>query len=167
MSVMDSLNFSFAANPGIQNTSQQPCSYASSLASSASSSVSSVFSVDGLSSQSSISSANSSFDAAWENDARGSRCQGLTFANESNQTCFLGGRSYGSKTVVENVVAPELRQHPRRTASSTTCARQPPSLVRQSERRVSFVDNLVGKSESLSAEPPPCPPHPIAPTPPP
>lgn len=53
------------------------------------------------------------------------------------------------------VVAPESRQNPRRTQrlSSTEtddgktilCPRPPPSLVRQSERKITFVDSLVGK----------------------
>ena len=43
-------------------------------------------------------------------------------------------------------VAPELRQNPRRTSTSSisrSCC--PPPLVRQCDRKVSFVDNLVGK----------------------
>lgn len=40
----------------------------------------------------------------------------------------------------------ELRQNPRRTSNSTTSRTgRPPSLVRQADRKVSFVDNLVGK----------------------
>lgn len=143
---MDPLEFSFSANPGLQNLSQQPCPYPSSLASSISSSVSSIFS-DGQSSQGSISSSNSSFDANWENDA-GSKSQGLTFANELNQTGSIESNGHGTKTATESVVAPEHRQHPRRTASNAACPRRLPSLIRQSERRVSFVDNLVGKSKS-------------------
>lgn len=41
-------------------------------------------------------------------------------------------------------VAPEQRQHPRR-CSSTANQRPPPALVRQSERKVNFVDSLVGE----------------------
>jgi hypothetical protein len=40
----------------------------------------------------------------------------------------------------------ELRQNPRRTASSRSV--RPPSLVRQSDRKLSFVENLVGKEHS-------------------
>lgn len=40
-------------------------------------------------------------------------------------------------------VPPEQRQHPRR---STSTVQKVPSLVRQDERKVSFVDSLVGKS---------------------
>lgn len=48
-------------------------------------------------------------------------------------------------------VPPELRKHPRRTngfvtqSNGTSCLRPPPCLVHQSERKVNFVDNLVGK----------------------
>lgn len=39
----------------------------------------------------------------------------------------------------------ELRQNPRRTSGSATRSGAPPTLVRQAERKVNFVDNLVGK----------------------
>lgn len=40
----------------------------------------------------------------------------------------------------------ELRQNPRRTCNSATSRTgRPPSLVRQADRKGSFVDNLVGK----------------------
>lgn len=42
-------------------------------------------------------------------------------------------------------VPAELRQNPRRTASSSgSSGCHPPSLVRQSDRKVNFVDSLVG-----------------------
>lgn len=42
-------------------------------------------------------------------------------------------------------VAPELRQNPRRTGSGSHArAACPPPLVRQSDRKVNFVDSLVG-----------------------
>ena len=41
---------------------------------------------------------------------------------------------------------PELRQNPRRTTTSLTSRSGcPPTLVRQTDRKVNFVDNLVGK----------------------
>ena len=51
-------------------------------------------------------------------------------------------------------VPPELRKHPRRTNSGiqsngVSCARPPPCLLRQSERKVNFVDNLVGKCSRI------------------
>lgn len=45
-----------------------------------------------------------------------------------------------------------LRQNPRRTCTSVTSrSGRPPSLVRQSDRKINFVDNLVGKQHSRSA----------------
>jgi hypothetical protein len=52
--------------------------------------------------------------------------------------------------VTDAPVPPEMRQHPRRTnslAANGSSARPPPCLLRQSERKVNFVDNLVGKWE--------------------
>lgn len=47
-------------------------------------------------------------------------------------------------------VPAELRQNPRRTASSSgSSGCHPPSLVRQSDRKVNFVDSLVGTFYSL------------------
>ncbi|KAL2136071.1 hypothetical protein VTI74DRAFT_5651 [Chaetomium olivicolor] len=44
----------------------------------------------------------------------------------------------------------ELRQNPRRTSSSATSRTgRPPSLVRQSDRKISFVDNLVDTSTHI------------------
>jgi hypothetical protein len=46
-----------------------------------------------------------------------------------------------------DVLPAELRQNPRRTASGPhSKAACPPSLVRQSDRKVNFVDSLVGRS---------------------
>jgi hypothetical protein len=43
-----------------------------------------------------------------------------------------------------------LRQNPRRTSSSATSRTgRPPTLVRQADRKVNFVDNLVGKERAL------------------
>lgn len=43
----------------------------------------------------------------------------------------------------------ELRQNPRRSADNAT--RCPPALVRQCDRKVNFVDNLVGKKRPVNA----------------
>jgi PHO85 cyclin-5 len=44
------------------------------------------------------------------------------------------------------VIPPELRQNPRRSSTgSSTRSGCPPPLVRQADRKVNFVDNLVGK----------------------
>ncbi|KMU90729.1 cyclin [Coccidioides immitis H538.4] len=150
---MDALDFKFA-NPGIQNSFQQPYPYASSIASSASSSSSSVFSFDSLSSsQSSISSSTSSVDIIWENEASSqSKCRGVKV--ESGSRCIQGQKSYAVKAT-ETLVAPELRQHPRRSyrsdasALGSRCARPPPPLTRASQRRVNFVDHLVDSAAQI------------------
>lgn len=46
-------------------------------------------------------------------------------------------------------VAPEQRQHPRRTSFGASQPRCPPSLVRQSGRKVNFVDSLVDSSAQI------------------
>jgi hypothetical protein len=51
----------------------------------------------------------------------------------------------------------DLRQNPRRTsASATSRTGRPPSLVRQSERKLSFVENLVGKENRPPVLETPC-----------
>jgi hypothetical protein len=85
--------------------------------------------------------------------------RGLAHASESNSRCLGYCRCRGSirgsvSRVADPPVPPELRKHPRRTSNhvsqsngvSSACPRPPPSLVRQCERKVNFVDNLVGKS---------------------
>ncbi|KAK2800536.1 hypothetical protein FQN50_008081 [Emmonsiellopsis sp. PD_5] len=138
-------------NPCLENIPQlQPHPYASSIASSASSSSSSVFSLD--SSQSSISSSTTGPDVIWEQPESSSDSQTggrYLSSNESNFHCSRSRRGCASK-VADAAVAPELRQNPRRTyrnALSTSCPQPRPSLVRQCERKHTFVDNLVGKSD--------------------
>ncbi|OAX79765.1 hypothetical protein ACJ72_05913 [Emergomyces africanus] len=159
MPVMDVLSFNIA-NPSLQKNVPQPPPqpYAASIASSASSSSSSVFSLD--SSQSSMSSSTSSVDVIWENEVLGSdssqpQAGGRTMSSsiESNFHCFRSGRGCGPK-VADAAVAPELRQNPRRSysnssTSSSACARPPPALVRQCDRKVNFVDNLVDSASQI------------------
>ncbi|KAJ4298554.1 PHO85 cyclin-5 [Collariella sp. IMI 366227] len=58
------------------------------------------------------------------------------------------GHQLQTQTQVELPV--ELRQNPRRTSTSATSRTgRPPSLVRQSDRKVSFVDNLVDTSTHI------------------
>lgn len=131
----------------ISNPSQSKAShahpYASSLSSSASSSSSSVFSLDGLS-QSSISSTSTNpVDVIWENDGDAQ----LARRNTSGPLPRVSSKAVFPNT--DGPVLPELRMHPRRTNSATNGpARPPPCLLRQSERKVAFVDNLVGESRS-------------------
>lgn len=121
----------------LSNPSQAKHPYASSISSSASSSSSSVFSLDA---QSSISStATNPVDVIWENDVDGQLAG-------RNVTC---PRAFKGLPKADGSVPPELRMHPRRTnntAANGPAARPPPCLLRQSERKVNFVDNLVGKS---------------------
>jgi hypothetical protein len=52
----------------------------------------------------------------------------------------------------EAVVPAELRQNPRRSSStSTTRTGCPPALLRQSDRKVNFVDSLVGKRKQMQS----------------
>ncbi|CAG8973634.1 hypothetical protein HYALB_00002200 [Hymenoscyphus albidus] len=46
-------------------------------------------------------------------------------------------------------VAPEQRQHPRRTSAGSVQPKCPPSLVRQCDRKVNFVDSLVDSSAQI------------------
>jgi len=131
MSGMDVLGLHYS------NPSQAEYPYASSISSSASSSSSSVFSLDAQSSVSST--ATNPVDVIWENDASGQLAG-------RNGSC---PRAFKSIPKADGSVPPELRMHPRRTNNTTAngpAARPPPCLLRQSERKVNFVDNLVGKS---------------------
>ena len=138
----------------LSNPNQQHASYpySTSIASSASSSSSSVFSLDGASSQSSLSSTSSGpVDVIWENGSSGD-CQqaGRGARNSSDLNSHCPRRSVGgvAPQVADAAVPLELRQNPRRTnknTSSAAIAKPPPALMRQCERKVSFVDNLVGK----------------------
>ncbi|RAK96693.1 putative G1/S-specific cyclin Pcl5 [Aspergillus ibericus CBS 121593] len=138
-------------NPNTQLRTAYAHPYASSVSSSASSSSSSVFSLDGVSTQSSISSTSTNpVDVIWENDGE-YQAGGRGFAaTHSARGCVRGG----VPKVTDPAVPPELRKHPRRTNSSVqsngvSCARPPPCLLRQSERKVNFVDNLVDTASQI------------------
>ncbi|KAJ5699124.1 hypothetical protein N7462_001129 [Penicillium macrosclerotiorum] len=143
MSGMDALGLHMS-NPSSKASHAHP--YASSIASSASSSSSSVFSLDA--SQSSISStATNPVDVIWED---GETPLGRT--NPGGPACpraFVKGLLPKADN---GVVPPELRMHPRRTAcvaNNQAAARPPPCLLRQSERKVNFVDNLVDTASQI------------------
>ncbi|PYH45407.1 putative G1/S-specific cyclin Pcl5 [Aspergillus saccharolyticus JOP 1030-1] len=125
--------------------------YASSASSSASSSTSSVFSLDGVSAQSSASSAATlPVDVIWENEGEYSAA-GRGLAAVGARGCSRGNPPRIAESAV---VPPELRKHPRRTNSATqangaSCTRPPPCLLRQSERKVNFVDNLVDTASQI------------------
>ncbi|KAJ5339297.1 hypothetical protein N7452_006025 [Penicillium brevicompactum] len=115
--------------------------YASSISSSASSSSSSVFSLDCVSSSSISSTSTNPVDVIWENEGQGRNTGALPRAMPK-----------GLAPKADGVVPSELRTHPRRTnsyASSAPSARPPPCLLRQSERKVNFVDNLVDTASQI------------------
>jgi hypothetical protein len=120
--------------------------YSSPIASSASSSSASVWSDAGsqTSDDSSVTSASS------DNESSETYCCTTqpqpSFTTTSN-TCeqSISIATYWPKHKKPAEVVPEPR-NPRRTSiGSTTRTGCPPSLVRQSDRKVNFVDNLVGK----------------------
>lgn len=135
--------------------------YTLSIASSASSSTSSVFSLDAPSSQSSVSSSSTSWEIEQDNayllnHAASRQPVPSTTAQEVTISAFQPkARPVHSQQF--NPVSSEYRQHPRRTqpqaqingCSTAACPRPPPSLVRQSERKDHFVENLVGKLSLL------------------
>ncbi|KAL8688902.1 MAG: hypothetical protein Q9218_005299, partial [Villophora microphyllina] len=135
--------------------------YTLSIASSASSSAASVFSLDAPSSQSSVSSTS----VSWENEndnallilQADSRLTASAITAH-NSTATLREAKLGP-TPIESIVpvAPESRQHPRRTQPHVVCngsstaagPRPPPSLVRQSERKDNFVEGLVDTTTQM------------------
>lgn len=143
MSGMDILGLSYS-NPSFHKAPYAH-PYASSVSSSASSSSSSIFSLDGVSGQSSISSTSTNpADVIWENDG-----DSLP-ARPSYSQHHLQASVRGNIPKLDPPVPAELRKHPRRTNSyviqnGVPCPRPPPCLMRQSERKVNFVDNLVGE----------------------
>ncbi|CAG7944207.1 unnamed protein product [Penicillium salamii] len=138
MSGMDVLGMNLS-NPGSHLTaSHHAHPYASSISSSASSSSSSVFSLDCVSSSISSTSTNP-VDVIWEEG------QGRNAGAVPRTVSKAAPKADG-------VVPSELRTHPRRTnsyASSAPSARPPPCLLRQSERKVNFVDNLVDTASQI------------------
>ncbi|KAL4890702.1 hypothetical protein BDV59DRAFT_90002 [Aspergillus ambiguus] len=130
-------------NPPLSFKTSHAHPYPSSL-SSASSSSSSVFSLDAASTQASVSStATNPVDVIWENDAE-----------YSSATRLARNPPRAPTKIPDAPVPPELRKHPRRTNSHAvplngTAARPPPCLLRQSERKVNFVDNLVDTASQI------------------
>ncbi|KAI9670873.1 MAG: hypothetical protein M1817_003758 [Caeruleum heppii] len=151
-------------SPPPASISQIQSTYAPSIvSSSASSSPSSVFSVDAASSQtsqsSSVSSSVNSLHVVWEDDGAvpvhridlpppvpqatyNPIVHGINICSRPKQSAPEQGGA---------ALPCDQRLNPRRTnrigtearASSAACPRAPPPLVRQSERKVNFVDNLV------------------------
>lgn len=119
--------------------------YSSSLSSSASSSCASVFS-----DAASQSSDDSSVHSGGSSDSEQSDAYCRTTRQSSYQSLdqcdvITPTTECWPKSVLASSV-PQKRPHPRRTSKlASRKARSPPSLVRQCDRKVSFVDSLVGK----------------------
>jgi hypothetical protein len=135
------------SNPlGFQRTGP----YEPSIASSASSSQTSIFS-DAASAQSSVaSSVASSVSDDFRNsqeDARDRYCAPAQLQHKHIADVQLSHTSQHQLSYADVTSVPsQQRQHPRR--SSLAKNQRPPPLVRQADRKVNFVDNLVGKSKS-------------------
>lgn len=117
--------------------------YEPSIASSASSSQTSIFS-DAASAQSSIASSISDDFRSSQEDARdrysaSAQLQHKHVADSHMAQACQQQLSYADVTSVPS----QQRQHPRR--SSLAKDQKPPPLVRQADRKINFVDNLVGK----------------------
>ena len=144
--------------------------YTPSIASVASSSSTSIFSADGKSSQSSAPSSIKGSSPIYDSDSNNyqSALTNEHFYSQANDNASsqssLAIRIQQQNAIhvqqiiaSEATVAPELRINPRRTQPSIHCdnsegkasVRQPPSLVRQENRKDNFVESLVGKPTSL------------------
>lgn len=129
-------------------TSYQNGPYSSSLASSASSSAASVWSDTASQSSDDSSLTGAPFESQSSQTYNGTSQPAL-----SSTTSHTGCDSITSdvtswqKVTLQGEAPAQQRQHPRRTSiGSATRSGCPPSLVRQSDRKVNFVDSLVGKS---------------------
>lgn len=145
---MNSINFD-QGNAGTQSQGLQQSygPYEPSIASSASSSQYSVFS-DSASAQSSIASSISDDFRGSQEDPRDRYCAIAQLQSQAqavsqfSQPCRHQQPSYADVTSVPS----EQRQHPRRCSLARN--QRPPPLVRQAERKLTFVDNLVGKQNT-------------------
>ncbi|PQE05035.1 G1 S-specific cyclin Pcl5 protein [Rutstroemia sp. NJR-2017a BBW] len=132
-------------------TSYQNGPYSSSIASSASSSTSSVWS--DASSQTSDDTSSIS-NASSDSEIPESYCctsQPPPSFTTAISVCEKNPiATFWPKHRIPVEVAPEQRQNPRRTSvGSTTRTGCPPSLIRQSDRKVNFVDSLVDSSAQI------------------
>ncbi|KAK0257741.1 PHO85 cyclin-5 [Friedmanniomyces endolithicus] len=140
---------------GFQPPVPQSCGpYEHSIASSASSSQDSIFS-DPLSTQSSIASSISDDFRPSQEDSRhrwlpqvADPSYGLAQEQHKSQ-CLLRAQQASQAPSYADVtsVPAEHRQHPRR--SSWERKQKPPPLVRQCERKINFVDNLVDSATQM------------------
>lgn len=128
-------------------SSYQNGPYSSSIASSASSSSASVWSdvSSQTSDDSSVTGPPSDSETSESYCYTSQPAPSFTAANTVCET-NTSVAPYWQKHQLPAEVPSEQRQHPRRTSvGSTSRTGCPPSLVRQCDRKVSFVDSLVGK----------------------
>ncbi|KFX98020.1 hypothetical protein O988_04579 [Pseudogymnoascus sp. VKM F-3808] len=122
--------------------------YSSSLSSSASSSCASVFS-----DAASQSSDDSSVHSGGSSDSEQSDAYCRTSRQSSYQPLDIRDATAPTECWPKTGLAssvPQKRPHPRRTSKlASRKARSPPSLVRQCDRKVSFVDSLVDSSAQI------------------
>lgn len=121
--------------------------YNSSISSSASASASSVWSGSDTASQ-------TSDDASGSTSSDNDSCHSYFASQESSTSTrrpdLLSKPRQQQQAAQVPVVPVELRQNPRRTAAAAGGAGcPPPSLVRQSDRKVNFVDSLVDSSTQI------------------
>jgi hypothetical protein len=106
------------------------------------------------------SSASSSSASVWSSSSSQSDdASSVTSSLDSDSSdCCYGGVPYTSNSSAVDEPCPAInaswpkpvepaqpRLHPRRTSASSTRSGCPPPLVRQCDRKVNFVDSLVGK----------------------
>jgi len=118
--------------------------YSSSVESLTSTSSGSVWSAVSSQSSSSTSPANAS-----DSDSTDSYCLSRPSASCHSAIRFTSPWAKQSTQQVPVAIPQELRQNPRRTSAGNTRSGAPPTLVRQSERKVNFVDNLVDSSTQI------------------
>ena len=134
-------------------------SYAHSVPSSVSSSYPSIFS-ETCSLQSSIASSVSDDFRHNPEDARDRACAKLQIQSQASIDSFKAPSEHTKPGVLSNTWCPnapsyadvtsvpkEQRQHPRR--NSLARSHKPPTLVRQDDRKVNFVESLVGKQLNI------------------
>lgn len=109
--------------------------YNSSIASSASTSAASVWS--------DASSQTSDDVSVSGNSSDGESCDSYCRSKQTSADAIRAQRVTQQGAIA--VVPAELRQNPRRVSAGTNGRGCPPPLVRQTDRKVNFVDSLVGR----------------------
>lgn len=145
-------NLPVLSSPGLSPRSHP---YGSPISSPASSSSSSLFSVDAPSSQSSAGSTSSRSPCdIWENENENEiEKDDGSYKSSAEAWKFSDSSDFKQQKPVLEILhgITTSTVHPRRTnrkadgACASSFPRPPPPLVRQCERKVSFVDSLVGK----------------------